>query len=237
MRCVHQDFVIELEQPMKRKLFAALCAIGLAGAAQAAPVSFGSLSSNDDGSTEIISDALNNLEWLRWDVEADLTYQETVDLISTGARAGEGWAIANADKARAFTDALFGTNPCSNATDFATCRSDLPLDLSLLLGDNYNVSDDFAWFLYGNLEEGAFGAGTLNFIVFLQGWNLSLTFLHRPFHTATRTQPAVLVATLKFLAFCTATPPAPVPVPASLPLLAVGLGGLGYLARRKRQLR
>ena len=96
---------------MKRKLFAALCAIGLAGAAQAAPVSFGSLSSNGDGSTEIISDALNNLEWLRWDVEADLTYQETVDLISgMGARAGEGWAIADAAKARAFTDALFGRN-------------------------------------------------------------------------------------------------------------------------------
>ena len=109
---MHQDFVIELEQPMKCKLFAALCAIGLAGAAHATPVSFGSLSNNDDGSTEIISDALNNLEWLRWDVEADLTYQDTVDLISgMGARAGEGWAIADAAKARAFTDALFWQEP------------------------------------------------------------------------------------------------------------------------------
>lgn len=29
--------------------------------------------------------------------------------------------------------------------------------------------------------------------------------------------------------------PAPVPLPASLPLLAFGLGGLGYMARRKRK--
>ena len=145
---------------MKRKLFAALCAIGLAGAAQAAPVSFGSLSSNDDGSTEIISDALNNLEWLRWDVEADLTYQETVDLISTGARAGEGWAIADADKARAFTDALFGTNPCSNATGFANCGSGFATDFAgKLLGENYTTTSNLAWFLNGPAEASGANVG------------------------------------------------------------------------------
>ena len=138
---------------MKRKLFAALCAIGLAGAAQAAPVSFGSLSSYDDGSTEIIADALNNLEWLRWDVEADLTYQKTVDLIGgMGARAGEGWAIADADKARAFTDALFGTNPCSNGTGLVTCRSGPNVGFSDPLADNYDGFYDFAWFLSGPAE-------------------------------------------------------------------------------------
>ena len=217
---------------MKRKLFAALCAIGLAGAAQAAPVSFGSLSSNDDGSTEIISDALNNLEWLRWDVEADLTYQETVDLISTGARAGEGWAIADADKARAFTDALFGTNPCSNATGFANCGSSPNVGFSDLLGDNYDGIFDYAWFLSGPAEASGNSVGYIytypGDFVFFEGVSVSTSDLF----SASGTYSTTPVSWLLYR-----DAPAPEPVPATLPLLAVGLGGLGYLARRRRKLR
>lgn len=217
---------------MKCKLFAALCAIGLAGAAQAAPVSFGSLLSNDDGSTEIISDALNNLEWLRWDVEADLTYQETVDLISTGARAGEGWAIADTDKARAFTDALFGTNPCSNGTGFS-CGSDLPIDLSDLLGENYQPTSNLAWFLSGPAEASGNSVGYIyntpdTFAFFEAAVSVSYTDAFSASGNASTTP-------ISWLLYRDA--PAPVPVPASLPLLAVGLGGLGYLARRRRKLR
>ena len=193
---------------MKCKLFAALCAIGLAGAAQAAPVSFGSLSSNDDGSTEIISDALNNLEWLRWDVETDLTYQETVDLISgMGARAGEGWAIADAAKARAFTDALFWQEPCSNAQFFVTlCGSDLPTDISDLLGDNSDESGDTAWFLSGPNNVGYL-------VSFIGVQNFTFYPFFPPFRLATRSQPAVLIAPNLFLGFSTATPPRPCQFP------------------------
>jgi len=227
---------------MKRKLFAALCAIGFAGAAQAAPVSFGSLSSNDDGSTEIISDALNNLEWLRWDVEADLTYQQTVDLISTGARAGEGWAIADAAKARAFTDALFGTNPCSNATTAGVTNCGIgsvtgsATYFSDLLGDNFDGFGDFAWFLNGPAEASGLNVGvlqkeqTFNGTFYMGNNNYTL-----PYTDAFSASGIDSFRPISWLLYRDA--PAPVPVPASLPLLAVGLGGLGYLARRRRKLR
>jgi hypothetical protein len=41
-------------------------------------ITIGALTSNDDGSTSVISDTLNNLDWLRWDELADLTYAETL---------------------------------------------------------------------------------------------------------------------------------------------------------------
>jgi len=51
--------------------------------ASATPITIGSLSSNDDGSTEVITDSLNGLEWLRRDVLADLTYSQTLAAISS----------------------------------------------------------------------------------------------------------------------------------------------------------
>ncbi|MCH2167171.1 MAG: VPLPA-CTERM sorting domain-containing protein, partial [Oceanicola sp.] len=154
-------------------------------------------------------------------------------LISTGARAGEGWAIADADKARAFTDALFGTNPCSNATGFANCGSGLATDFAgKLLGENYTTTSNLAWFLNGPAEASGNSVGYiytyLGDFTFFETVSVSTSDLF----SASGTYSTTPVSWLLYR-----DAPAPVPVPASLPLLAVGLGGLGYLARRRRKLR
>ena len=59
-----------------KKNFLAMAAVGLMAGpivGNATPFSSGDLSSNDDGSTEIITDSLNSYEWLRWDVVDQLT--------------------------------------------------------------------------------------------------------------------------------------------------------------------
>ena len=47
--------------------------------ANASLITVGSLTTETDGSSIIISDSLNNREWLRWDILADLTYSQTQD--------------------------------------------------------------------------------------------------------------------------------------------------------------
>ncbi len=50
----------------------------------ATPITLGSLSSNDDASTQIISDSQRGyLEWLRWDQTAGYTYAEADEVRGT----------------------------------------------------------------------------------------------------------------------------------------------------------
>ena len=77
----------------------------MGGAVYATPITVGALSSNDDGSTEVITDSLNNLEWLRFDVLADLTYAQTLAAIGAGG-SHEGWQIAHNAEAAALEAAL-----------------------------------------------------------------------------------------------------------------------------------
>ena len=65
--------------------------------ANADPISIGALSSNDDGSTEVITDSLYDREWLRWDVVNGLTYAELQEAFDVGG-AYEGWRIAGLDE-------------------------------------------------------------------------------------------------------------------------------------------
>ena len=226
---------------MKRTILAALCAIGLAGAAQASPVSFGALSSDDDGRTDIITDALNNLEWLRWDQDADLTYDQTRDLITTGARAGEGWAIADLGKAQAFTDALLDglNNGCTASQTYAICANGLR-DLPALLGVA-NRTDNYGLFIAPNAANGIPSrAGTV--IAITQASNSRIEKINDIDTIANLDEivtPSNTYGTpVSWLLYReAAAAPAPVPVPTSLPLLAAGLGGLGYLAARKRKMR
>lgn len=124
----------------------------VAGSAMSENVSFGALSSNDDGGTEIITDSLNSLEWLRWDVLADKTYAEIAIATSSGG-AYAGWDIAGIGKAQAFTDAFLNglTNSCTTAqTSLRACASPLSANFDGLLGSNYSTDYNVAFFLSDN---------------------------------------------------------------------------------------
>jgi PEP-CTERM motif len=122
------------------------------------PISWGSLSSDDDGSTQVISDSLNNREWLRWDILKDLTYAETLTAIGSGG-AYEGWQFAhNADGqllTNAFVSGLVLTNGCTAADSDATLCATFynPVTAFIgLFGSSFtrNPLNTYAWFLSDN---------------------------------------------------------------------------------------
>lgn len=88
--------------------------IGFASSASA--VTIGSLTYDETISgNEVITDSMNNLEWLRWDVLENLTYAETLSIIGVGGNY-EGWNIATQSFAYMFTDALLGPSVVSSCT-------------------------------------------------------------------------------------------------------------------------
>lgn len=113
----------------------------------AAPISYNNLSSDTDGSTEVIIDTLNDREWLRWDVLADLTYAQTQAAIAAGG-AYEGWTISTAVDAQLFIDALLPGNLCTvSASAYCSDGVIADFDWSGLTGDNFGNLATHAWFL------------------------------------------------------------------------------------------
>ena len=117
----------------------------------ATPIIHGNLTSDD--TTNIFSDSLNSVEYLRLDVLADLNYDQTDSILDT--QNGGGWSFAGAADAIGFISALFGgTSACSHdgVDVFDGDCGQLSGWTDGDFGDDYYESDDFAWFLDGQGE-------------------------------------------------------------------------------------
>lgn len=143
-----------VSRTISRTSAAVLCAAALA--AQAAPVTIGSLSSNDDGSTAVIADALNHREWLRFDLAAAISsYGQTLAAIAPGGLY-EGFRIAGAADVVLFDDALLhaGTgNTCGGGVvDYLVlCGQTGVVDGAVaLLGQSFVAGRSLAKFLSDN---------------------------------------------------------------------------------------
>lgn len=115
----------------------------IVGTANAGLTTIGALTSNDDGSTTVINDTLNNLDWLRWDQLADKSHTQLLaEIAPTGAYAG--WSIAGVNEANLFLDALYSGNTfnhgCAATVGYLPCAQNgtfTSAQYTSLLGDSF----------------------------------------------------------------------------------------------------
>ena len=201
------------------------CLTILSFAVNAAVITHGYLTTDDDGSSNIITDSLNNVEYLRLDLLADLTYAQTVAVLNT--QDGGGWSIATSVDAINFTRALLGgSTTCSHngtSVTVATCG----LQTGWVAGD---FGDDFvtgpsgnddAWFLDDNGEADYVILGSTGY-VFMYDFTLNASDAYSASGAASATPISWLLVR-----------PLVVPVPATVWLFGSGLIGLIGVARRK----
>ena len=188
----------------------------------AAIITHGSLTTNDDGSTNIITDTLNNnFEWLRFDVLAPLTYAET--LATLGTQDGGGWGIAGFTQATMFANALLSdtTNLCTETV--STCGN-VSNWSDGDLGANFDASADYAFYLTDAGQAGYVTVDAISGEVILRGWSslaASDAYATGGFYES---------LPISWLLYRDTTV---IPVPAAVWLFASGLVGLIGVARRK----
>lgn len=226
------------------QLFGAMLMLAVALPAPASTITIGSLTSSDDGSTEIIHDSLNGLDWLRWDVLADLDYAQTLEAIGPGG-AYEGWSLAHNAEAQMFIDALIGTPNDCTVNNGGFCRpkaySFSLLGFGSLVGDSSlpNATDftsDIAWF-YNDLSQSTpvgyialwerFNSSILQFTSDVEKQNQAYTI---PLTDAFSSSGQFSEMPIGWLLYR----PAQVPEPGLFTLFALGLLGLGLATRTSK---
>lgn len=190
--------------------------------AGAALITHGALTTNDDGSTNIITDTLNNkFEWLRFDILAPLSYAETLAALST--QDGGGWSIAGLTQATMFADALLSdtTNLCTETV--STCGN-VSNWSDGDLGANYDTNADYAWYITNAGRTGYVTVDAISGDVILRGWS---SLAASDAYATAGPFPELPVTWLLYRDTTV------VPLPASLWLFGAGLIGLIGIARRK----
>jgi len=192
----------------------------------AATITHGGLSTNDDGSTNIITDTLNNYEWLRFDVLAPLTYADTLAVLNT--QDGGGWSIAGVNEANMFVSSLLSpsSNACSTAS---TANETCGFATGWLDGDfgaDDGASNDYVFYMTGAL------VGQLRITQDLGGTNDGKVQAYNEWGTIADSDyfSGRLHPEISWLLYRDV---ATVPVPAAVWLFGSGLIGLIGVARRK----
>lgn len=209
----------------------------LVNVANAGLINIGALTSNDDGSTTVIDDSLNSLEWLRWDQLADLTHDETLAQIASAAYSG--WNIAGINETNMFLNALYngsadecGINlpetiaQCQNPGAFPQAEyAALTGGANLIGGQGLPV-----WFHVETTQE-----VTAGYFIITQGGNVTVEsagisieradeYSANGMHSATP---------ISWLLYRTAMA-APVPEPSTLAIFALGMMGLASRRFKKQ---
>lgn len=194
--------------------------------ANAALITFNHLETDTNG--DIITDTLSNREYLRLDVLADLTYQQTLSITSVGGTY-EGWSIANNNIANDFVNAFIGLpNACDGVhtgNQAIICGN----TGSMLDGDLGNTLDDTRDPLFFLNAEGTLDVGLVLFShdtgrVFLQDdWS---SFNNTDRFSAQGTESQTPVSWLVYRQVS-------IPEPSILTLFGAGIIGLGFVRRRK----
>ena len=204
-----------------KSLLAGFLLLGFVSSASA--VTIGSLTYDETiADNEVITDSLNNLEWLRWDVLKDLTYAQTLDAISDTGEYNT-WNIATFNEAQMFTVALLGTNNnnCTTSNN-AYCGTSGVDNHALTGGNNFNNGYGYAWFLSDITEVGYMYNGVNGGIYKNNNWS---SIAGSDSYSSSGANPSI-----SWMLYRNTTS---VPEASSLYLLAFGLLGLFGAARRK----
>ena len=206
------------------KLAIIAAALVLTSSVNAAIITVGNLATNDDGSSNIITDSLNNVEYLRLDVLADLTYAETLSILDT--QDGGGWSIANYTGALAFSNAALNGDSVCTHTGVSPVSSPCGLITGWTdgnLGNNHTSTFDFAWFLDDNGDADSLRIESTGQLNIYDYGSISASDEYAASGRGAANSITWLV-----------TRPAVVPVPAAIWLFGSGLLGLIGIARRKK---